>query len=62
MDLALKIRQLWPHLGTMLMTGYSAAAASAAKEGIPLLAKPFTIQDLSVQLMTALDQTGAGRA
>nr|WP_087574196.1 ATP-binding protein [Sphingomonas sp. CDS-1] len=62
MELALKIRQLWPHLGTMLMTGYSAAAASAAKEGIPLLAKPFTIQDLSVQLMTALDQSGQGSA
>ncbi|UZW57141.1 ATP-binding protein [Sphingobium sp. JS3065] len=62
MELALKVRQLWPHLGTMLMTGYSAAAASAAKEGVPLLAKPFTIQDLSVQLMAVLDQPGQGRA
>jgi hypothetical protein len=42
----------------MLMTGYSAAAASAAKEGIRLLSKPFSIQDLSVQILAALDQKG----
>ncbi len=59
MELALRIRKHWPHLGTMLMTGYSAAAASAAKEGVPLLAKPFTIQDLSVHLMAALDHSKA---
>ncbi|BAI98442.1 hypothetical protein Sj15T_35180 [Sphingobium sp. TA15] len=62
MELALRVRTHWPHLGTMLMTGYSAAAASAAKEGVPLLAKPFTIQDLSVHLMAALDRAGGHRA
>lgn len=62
MELALTIRKFWPRLGTMLMTGYSAAAASAAKEGVLLLAKPFTIQDLSVQLIAALDQIGTNRA
>ncbi|KKW91464.1 ATP-binding protein [Sphingobium chungbukense] len=61
MELALSIRKRWPRVATMLMTGYSAAAASAAKEGVPLLAKPFTIQDLSVRLAIALDQTATGK-
>lgn len=57
-DLVLKIRKEKPDLSTMLMTGYSAAAASAAKEGVPLLSKPFSIEDLSVQLAATLDQRG----
>lgn len=55
-DLVLRVREDWPQLSTMLMTGYSAAAASAAKEGVHLLTKPFSIQDLSVQLVAVLDQ------
>jgi len=57
-DLVRRVGQNWPALPTMLMTGYSAAAASAAKEGIRLLSKPFSIQDLSVQILAALDQKG----
>ncbi len=38
----------------ILMTGYSAAAASAVNEGIRLIAKPFSIQILSAQIDAAL--------
>ena len=55
-DLVRTIRQKVPDMSTMLMTGYSAAASSAAKEGVPLLSKPFSIEDLSVQLAATLDQ------
>lgn len=61
-DLAVHVKRDWPGLAIMLMTGYSAAAASAAKVGVPLLTKPFTIQDLSVGLVTALDQARASRS
>ncbi len=61
-DLAVQVKRDWPGLAIMLMTGYSAAAASAAKVGVPLLTKPFTIQDLSVGLVTALDQARASRS
>ena len=57
-DLVRRVGNNWPALPTMLMTGYSAAGASAAKEGIRLLSKPFSIQDLSVQILAALDQKG----
>ena len=58
-DLVRTIRQKVPDVSTMLMTGYSAAASSAAKEGVPLLSKPFSIEDLSVQLAATLEQKGA---
>ncbi|HKT76607.1 MAG TPA: ATP-binding protein [Sphingobium sp.] len=56
LDLARQVGRQWPALSTMLMTGYSAAAASAAKEGVRLLSKPFSIEELSVQIMAALDE------
>ena len=56
LDLARQVARQWPALSTMLMTGYSAAAASAAKEGVRLLSKPFSIEELSVQIMAALDE------
>lgn len=57
-DLVRIIRQKWPSVPTMLMTGYSAAAASAAREGVRLLTKPFSIQDLSVQMAAAMERGG----
>ena len=57
-DLVRTIRQKVPDVSTMLMTGYSAAASSAAKEGVPLLSKPFSIEDLSFQLAATLEQKG----
>lgn len=59
-DLARKIREELPDLSTMLMTGYSAAAASAAKEGVALLSKPFSIEDLSSQIAATLDRKADG--
>ena len=38
----------------ILMTGYSAAAASATGEGIRLLVKPYRIEDLSREIAAAL--------
>ncbi|WP_022682304.1 ATP-binding protein [Sphingobium bisphenolivorans] len=58
-DLVRKIRQHWPAMPSMLMTGYSAAAASAAKEGVRLLSKPFSIQDLSVHIAAAVEGAAA---
>ncbi|WP_313807184.1 ATP-binding protein [Sphingobium sp.] len=55
-DLARLVGEYWPSLPIMLMTGYSTAAASAAKENLRLLSKPFSIQDLSVQIALALDE------
>jgi signal transduction histidine kinase/ActR/RegA family two-component response regulator len=53
-DLVRAIARRWPALPTMLMTGYSTAAAAAVKEGIRLLAKPFTIKDLAQQVEAAM--------
>ncbi|MCE7797108.1 ATP-binding protein [Sphingobium sufflavum] len=57
-DLVHRVAERWPRLPAMLMTGYSAAAASAASEGIPLLVKPYTIQQLSAELEVLI---GGGR-
>ncbi|MDB5687691.1 MAG: integral rane sensor hybrid histidine kinase, partial [Rhizorhabdus sp.] len=54
LDLAHAVTQNWPKLPVILMTGYSAAAASAAKEGIRLLVKPYRMEDLSAELQSAL--------
>jgi signal transduction histidine kinase len=46
LDLAHRIAARWPDLPVILMTGYSAAADAAAKEGFQLLLKPYTMQSL----------------
>jgi len=53
MDLVREINARWPKVPTLLMTGYSAAAASASNDNIRLLLKPFAIEDLSAQLEAA---------
>ncbi|WP_176593882.1 ATP-binding protein [Sphingobium sp. EM0848] len=60
-DLARQVRQRWPNQPMMLMTGYSAAAASAAKEGVRLLSKPFSIEDLSVQIAVTIERNEGGQ-
>ena len=50
LDLVREISRRWPKLPALLMTGYSAAAASATKENLRLLLKPFALEDLSAQL------------
>jgi len=54
LDLAQEIRRGWPKLPVILMTGYSAAAASAANEGIRLLVKPYRIDALAREIDAAL--------
>jgi FixJ family two-component response regulator len=44
-------------LPVVLMTGYSAAAAAAVAEGIRLVSKPFSMQDLSSAIQAVLHQT-----
>ncbi len=55
LDLAREIIRNWPALPVILMTGYSAAAASANSEGIRLLVKPYRIEDLAREVEGALD-------
>ena len=50
LDLVREISRRWPKLPALLMTGYSAAAASATNENLRLLLKPFSLEDLSAQL------------
>ena len=40
--LALLVRQRWPDMQTLLMTGYSEASAEATKAGLRVIRKPFT--------------------
>jgi CheY-like chemotaxis protein len=53
-DLVREVAQRWPQLPTLLMTGYSAAAGAALREGVRLVPKPFTIQKLSAELDATL--------
>ncbi|KKC27126.1 ATP-binding protein [Sphingomonas sp. SRS2] len=50
LDLVRVIAKKWPKLPTILMTGYSAAAASAASEGLRLLVKPYRLDDLATEI------------
>ena len=56
LDLVREVGRRWPKLPAMLMTGYSAAAASASRENIRLLLKPYTLEDLAQQVQAALGQ------
>ncbi|QEH81890.1 response regulator [Sphingomonas sp. C8-2] len=53
LDLVRAIARRWPRLPVVLMTGYSAAAASAAAEGVRLLLKPYRIEDLAAEIDAA---------
>ena len=61
LDLVREISRRWPKLPALLMTGYSAAAASATNENLRLLLKPFALEDLSAQL-EAISANGRNRA
>jgi signal transduction histidine kinase/CheY-like chemotaxis protein len=58
LDLARKLRELREGFPIVLMTGYSAAAGSAAAEGFPVLRKPFTMDSLATCLAQTLRQLG----
>jgi FixJ family two-component response regulator len=59
LDLARKVRERRKAFPIVLMTGYSAAAGSAAAEGFPVLRKPFTMAALAACLSQAV-RTAAG--
>ena len=61
LELAREISRRRPDLPVVLTTGYSAAAASAAAEGIRLLVKPYRIDALAAELQAALGTGNRGR-
>ena len=62
LDLVRTVAKRWPAIPTLLMTGYSDAAASASNDGIRLLLKPFRIEDLSAELVAALQTSRLEKA
>lgn len=54
LELARRARQIHPKLPVVLVTGYSPAAGAAAEAGLPLLRKPFTMEQLDLALVAAL--------
>jgi signal transduction histidine kinase/CheY-like chemotaxis protein len=50
LDLIRAISEKWPKLPALLMTGYSAAAASAASGGVRVLLKPYGIENLAAEI------------
>jgi signal transduction histidine kinase/CheY-like chemotaxis protein len=58
LDLARQLRERREGFPVVLMTGYSAAAGSAAAEGFPVLRKPFTMAALTAGLSLALRRAG----
>ncbi len=57
LDLAREVRKHWPWLPVVLATGYSEAAAEAAKEGFPLLAKPYQPDTLEAAIQQSASQS-----
>jgi PAS domain S-box-containing protein len=53
-ELAREIRKRRPTLPVLLATGYQEAAAGAAKDGIGVLLKPYTMEDLTTALQAQL--------
>jgi DNA-binding NtrC family response regulator len=60
LELATAIRERWPGLPVVLMTGYSDAIAAGAADGVTMLAKPFGPRTLRASLEQA--QAAARRA
>ena len=52
-----EVRSLYPALPIILSTGYSEAATEAAGAGFPLLAKPYSIRDLSLLMARTLAES-----
>lgn len=53
LDLVHAVASRWPNVPVVLMTGYSAAAASASAEGVRLLIKPYRIDALAAEIDAA---------
>ena len=63
-QLARQVRQFYPHIAVLLMSGYAAEIA-AQHDGnelaLPFLEKPFTPQELGLKVREVLDQSDAPR-
>jgi CheY-like chemotaxis protein len=60
-ELARKVRQHFPSLPILLASGYSQAAAEVAKEGFPIIAKPYRADALADAIHQSIRHTGRGR-
>jgi two-component system cell cycle sensor histidine kinase/response regulator CckA len=49
------LRGRYPNLKLMMMSGYSAELVASGQEGIPFLAKPFTVHELAQAVRETLD-------
>jgi signal transduction histidine kinase/ActR/RegA family two-component response regulator len=61
LELARKVRQHFPSLPILLASGYSQAAAEVAKEGFPIIAKPYRADALADAIRQSIRHTGRGR-
>lgn len=60
LDLARTVRERWPAIPILLATGYSDSVERAAKEGFPILSKPYHPTELERELRRLLSQVGSG--
>ncbi len=51
--LADEIRRRWPNMPLVLTTGFSEAAEAAAQKGLRLIAKPYHMETLAIELAAA---------
>ena len=59
LDLARALRDRAPRQAILLMTGYSEAASAAAEAGLPVLTKPYRIEELADAIVNARAAAGA---
>jgi PAS domain S-box-containing protein len=63
-QLARQVRQLYPHIKVLLMSGYTAEIAAQTDKGeaaLPFLEKPFTPEELGAKVREVLDQDNPAR-
>lgn len=61
-DVARHIRSHYPHIGVLLVTGYSGGVVDPAHEGFALLRKPFDTPSLARALLDATRRSADGRS
>ena len=62
MDLAFRLRERWPHLPVVLITGYAKQLEEAVSGGLRVLPKPTPPQDMLLELRRAMVETAQGVA
>lgn len=59
-EMARRIRTAYPHLPTVLTSGYSQVLAEDSQHGFHLIQKPYSVEALSVVLRNVIEQAGVG--